>query len=309
MPSQTDIGKTIAVVAISIVCIAGVRSQVAEAHLQAKDAIDVNLLPPPEQVVSMSLGYRSALADVLWAQVLVTQGLRMTDKRRYDTVADLIDTINALDPEFRTPYLWSDALITLQATEAKREDCDRVRAILERGLRNRPLDADLWRTAGQFVAFIAPGSFLKDPNEITQWKLDGARMLARAAELGGDQGSAGWSAVSSAHILSKQGEREAAIRLLQRTLAVTEDEELRDNLQRQLGTLIGEAKLDRYKRRQAAWLEIVRNDVPFVGKTTLNILGPPFNVAYCAGGGRPDDTRCAQTWNAWAAADEKSAQP
>ncbi len=309
MPSQTDIGRTIALVALCALGIGAVRSTVAEAHSHAKEAGDINLLPPPEQVVSMSLGYRSALADLLWAQVLVTQGLRMSDKRRYDTVADLIDTINALDPEFRTPYLWSDALITLQSVAAQREDCDRVRTILERGLRNRPLDADLWRTAGQFIAFIAPGSFLKDPQEIAQWKLDGARMLAKAAELGGDQGFAGWSAISSAHILSKQGEREAAIRLIQRTLAVTDDEELRDNLQRQLGSLIGEAKLDRYKRRQAALLELVRTDIPFVGKTTLNILGPPFDVGYCAGGNHQDDSRCAQTWSAWATADEKNAQP
>jgi len=304
MPSQTDLLRATVLIVIAVLCIAGSRAGAANAHAQAKEASDVNLLPPPEQVVKLSLGYRSALADLLWAQVLVNQGLHTQERRRYDTVSDLIDTINELDPEFRTPYLWADALINLQATEATREDCNRTRQILERGIRNRPLDPEVWRTAGQFLAFVAPGTFLKDPKEVETWKHDGAMMLARASELGGDEGFSGWSAVASAGILSRQGEREAAIRLIQRTLAVTEDEELRQNLQRQLSALIGEKRIEAYRRRQFELLELAKNDLPFVGKTSLHVLGPPFDTAYCAGGKPAADKRCAITWKAWAAADE-----
>jgi tetratricopeptide (TPR) repeat protein len=290
-------------------CIFSVQGRVTRLHAQAKETSDVNLLPPPEQVVTLSLGYRAALADLLWAEVLVSQGLRTMALRRYDTVTDLLDTINALDPEFRDPYIWSDALVTLQITEARLEDVYRTRIILERGMKNRPLDPDIWRTAGQFIAFIAPATFLKDEKEQAAWRLDGARMLARSAEMGGDKDYAGWSAISSAGILSRQGERDAAIRLIQRTLAVTEDEELRDMLQRQLATLIGETKIDAYKKRQAELIEISRHDLPFVSKTTLHILGPPFDTAYCAGGKLQADKRCAITWNAWAAADDAATTP
>lgn len=309
MPRQDEIIRAGALVAIAAICIGSVRARVADAHATAKETSEVHLLPPPDEVVTMSLGYRAALADLLWAQVLVGQGLRTIDHRRYDTVADLLDTINALDPEFREPYVWSDALINLQVTEARREDILRTREILERGTRNRPLDPDVWRTAGQFIAFTGPGTLIKDPEEREAWRRDGAKFLARAAEMGGDKGYAGWSAVASASILNRQGERDAAIRLIRRTLAVTEDDELRDRLQRQLSSLIGEQKVEAYKRRQLELLEIARHDVPFVGKTTLHVLGPPFDTAYCAGGKNEHDKRCALTWKTWAAADEKASTP
>jgi hypothetical protein len=304
MARQSDKIRAMVLVALSAVCISSVRSRVADAHAHAKEASDINLLPPPKEVAILSMGYRAALADVLWSHVLVGQGLRTMDRRRYDTVADMIDTINELDPQFRDPYLMSDALINLQVTAAQREDIDRTRIIVERGTRNRPLDPEIWRTAGQFVAFTGPGTFIKDPAERTAWRHDGAMMLARAAEIGGDVGQAGWSAVASASILTRQGARDAAIRLLRRTRAVTQDEELLERIQVQLRTLEGEQKVEAYRKRQEELLQMSRRDLPFVGKTTLDILGPPFDTAYCAGGKSETDKRCAITWKSWAAADE-----
>ncbi|MDC0747067.1 hypothetical protein [Polyangium mundeleinium] len=301
MPTRGDFIRTAIVVGVSALCIGSVQGRVAKQHARVKETSDVHLLPPPKEVVTLSLGYRAALADVLWAHVLVSQGLHTFERRRFDNVADLIDTINELDPEFRDPYLMSDALITIQIGESDRADVDRTRAILERGTRNRPLDPEIWRTAGQFIAFIAPGTYLTDPEERAVWKADGARMLARAAELGGDAGQMGWAAVAGAGILSRQGARDAAIRLLQRTLAVTDDEELRERLQRELAKQIGEEKLDAYRRRQTEMLNLALRDLPFVSKSTLFVLGPPPDPAYCAGGAHADDRRCALTWKAWAA--------
>ncbi|MDI3283382.1 hypothetical protein [Polyangium sp. 15x6] len=300
MPALSDYVRTAIVVGVSALCIGSVRARVAEQHAHVKETSDVYLLPPPKEVVELSFGYRAALADVLWAHALVAQGLRTAERRRFEHIADLIDTINELDPEFRDPYLMSDALITIQIGESRREDVDRTRAILERGMRNRPLDPEIWRTAGQFIAFIAPGTYLTDPEERAAWKVDGARMLARAAELGGDAGHMGWAAIAGAGILTRQGERDAAIRLIQRTLAVTDDEELRERLQQQLASLVGEVKLEAYRRRQTEMLELTLRDVPFVSKSTLFVLGPPFDPAYCAGGAHADDRRCALTWKAWA---------
>jgi hypothetical protein len=295
-----DIAATVCIVAASVACVGSVRARVVDMHAHVKETSDVHLLPPPREVAVMSFGYRAALADLLWAHVLVTQGLRMQERRRFDNIVELIDTINELDPTFREPYMLSDALITLQSTSL--EDAKRTRVILERGLQNRPLDADLWRTAGQFVAFIVPGTYLKDQAERDAWRADGARMLAHAAELGGDEGYSGWAAVASAGILRRQGERDAAIRLIKRTLAVTEDEELRDNLEKQLALLVGEQDKDAYLRRRRDFFALSMRDLPWVKPTTLYVLGPPFDAAYCAGGAHADEQRCALTWKAWAAA-------
>ena len=303
MPTLRDYVRTTIVVGMSALCVGSVQARVASEHARVKETSDVHLLPPPKEVVRLSFGYRAALADVLWAHVLVSQGLHTFERRRFENVADLIDTINELDPEFRDPYLLADALITIQVEEAKRADIDRTRAILERGTRNRPLDPEVWRTAGQFIAFIAPGTYVTDPEERAAWKADGARMLARAAELGGDAGHMGWAAVAGAGILNRQGERDAAIRLMQRTLAVTDDEELRERLQQQLAALVGEAKLEAYRRRQAEMMELSLADLPFVSKSTLFVLGPPFDAAYCAGGAHAEERRCATTWKTWSQAE------
>lgn len=129
--------------------------------------------------------------------------------------------------------------------------------------------------------------------------MDGARYLARAAELGGDNANRSWQALGGASILKRAGERDAAIRFLQRTLAVTDDDELKQNIQAQLDKLMGEEMLEAYKHRQRGFTELWARDLPYVNKTTMLVLGPPPDAAYCAGGAHSAEARCATTWKAW----------
>ncbi|WP_438030930.1 hypothetical protein [Sorangium sp. So ce233] len=291
---------TAALSAVAAVVIGSVRAPAADLERRVAETSDVYVLPPPDEVVTLSLGYRSALADLLWSHVLVSQGLHTFERRRFENLTLLLDAINALDPTFRDPYLFADALITFQTSTTPREEVLKAREIMERGVQHRPLDGELWLALGQFVAFIAPASYLTDPAEKTQWRLDGARMLARAAELGGGDASISWQALGGAGILGRAGEREAQIRFLQRTLAVTDDEELRQQIRTQLDKLLGERAAEGYRRRLDGFSEIWRRDLPFVSKTTMLVLGPPRDPAYCAGGAHADEPRCATTWRAWA---------
>jgi len=303
MPKRGDWLRTALIVGVCAASVGVVRQRLWDAHKHVKETSDVQMLPPPKEVLTLSFGYRTALADVLWAHVLVSQGLHTMDRRSFDNVAELLETINELDPSFRDPYLFADALINIQVTEGNFENMAKTRAILERGTRERPLDPEVWRTAGQFIAFVAPGSpYLTDPEQRREWRSAGAKMLSRAAELGGDAGQMGWAAISGAGILNREGQRDAAIRFLQRTLAVTEDEELRERIQLQLKALDQEAQVETDRKRQADIAETARKDIPFVPKTTLFVLGPPFDAAYCAGGAHPDERRCATTWRDWSTA-------
>ncbi|WP_433937530.1 hypothetical protein AB3662_23200 [Sorangium cellulosum] len=291
---------TAALSAVAAVAIGSVRAPAADLEKRVAETSDVYVLPPPDEVVTLSLGYRSALADLLWSHVLVSQGLHTFERRRFENLTLLLDAINALDPTFRDPYLFADALITFQTSTTPREEVVKAREIMERGVQHRPLDGELWLALGQFVAFIAPASYVTDPAERTQWRLDGARMLARAAELGGGDANISWQALGGAGILGRAGEREAQIRFLQRTLAVTDDEELRQQIRTQLDKLLGERAAEGYRRRLDGFSEIWRRDLPFVSKTTMLVLGPPRDAAYCAGGAHADEPRCATTWRAWA---------
>jgi tetratricopeptide (TPR) repeat protein len=289
-----------ALMVLAAVGVASVRAPLAAMERRVKETSDVYFLPPPEHVAALSMGYRSALADVLWAHVLVSQGLRMMEKRRFENLTRLLDSINELDPTFRDPYLYADALITLQVGETPREEVLKAREILERGARNRPLDGEVWLALGQFVAYVAPGSYLTDAEEKKRWRIEGAKMLARAAELSGPDSEIGWQAIGGASILARAGERDAAIRFLERALAVADDEELKQHIAGKLAALVEDKLAEAYKRRQDELRKLREKDLPFVGRTRFLVLGPPFDAALCAGGERRDDPRCATSWPDWA---------
>ena len=292
---------TLGVVLASIVGVGSVRARLADVNDHVKETSDVYVLPPPNEVVLLSLGYRSALVDLLWSHVLVSQGLHTFDKRRFDNLALFLDSINALEPTFRDPYLLADALFTFQASTTPEPEIRKAREVMERGTQALPLDGELWLTLGQFVGFVAPSSYLSDAKEQEQWRLDGAKMLARAAELGGGDSSISWRALGGAGIFHRAGQRDAEISFLRRALAVTDDPELKEKVQKQLGALLGEEQNERDLRRVDRFKEVHRKDLPFIKSITrYHVLGPPIDAPFCAGPDRADLPGCATTWKAWA---------
>ena len=290
----------LALVLASTAAIGAVRGTLADVHHRVKEASDVYVLPPPEQVVTLSLGYRSALADVLWAHVLVSQGLHTQEKRRFENLSLFLDSINELEPTFREPYVLADALFTFQGFAPSHEEVLKARAVMERGTRELPLDGELWLALGQFVAFIAPSSYLTDEKEQQEWRIEGARMLARAAELGGENANITWQTLGAAGIFHRAGQRDAEIRLRLRALAVTDDPELKDRLLHELGKLLSDEQKEISINLDKKRIDLWQRDLPFVGRGTMLLLGPPVEPARCAGPGHEREPACAFTWRAWA---------
>jgi hypothetical protein len=295
--------RTALIVALCAAAVALVRGSLFEQHKGIREASDIYALPPPQQVVTMSLGYRSALADVMWANLLVTQGLRTSQRRRYENIIPFLDAINELDPSFGAPYHLADALLTFNSAATPIEDVRKARQIMERGVQNRPLDAELWASLGEFTAFIAPPSYLTDPAEQDEWRLAGARYLARAAELSGNNAAIAWRAIGGARFLGRAGERGAEIRFLQRTLVITDDAELKEKILTRLKLLLGEQREDEMGRHLArlergVW-DLRHHDLPFVTRLRYMVLGPPRDAARCAGPGSDAEPACAPTWRDW----------
>jgi hypothetical protein len=294
---DTVVAATLVIAAALV--IAAVRGPLSAQHHRVKETSDVYGLPPPRQLAVASLGYRSALADLLWAHVLVSQGLHTIERRRFDNLTRLLDAINELEPTFREPYLLADALITFQSRDTPHDEVLKARAIMERGVQNRPLDGEVWLALGEFVAYVAPASYLTDPAEQDQWRDDGARMLARAAELGGNNANIGWRALGGASMLSRAGKRDAAVRFLRRTLAVTDDAELKNKILAELEALRGEAQDDLFQRLDEGVYAVRHGDLPHVARMEYMVLGPPRDPAYCAGRAHAREAACAPTWRDW----------
>jgi hypothetical protein len=287
------------------------RAPAADAHRRVKETSDVYVLPPPDVVTALSLGHRAAVADYLWATVLVEQGLHTIEKRRFENMFYLMETINALDPAFREPYLLVEPLTMFQVNGVPEEDVRRARAVLERGVENLPDDPEILVAAGSFIGLMAPSSYLTDPEEKRAWSIDGAAYLARAAELGDDRKYIGWHALSGFGILRRAGKNREATKFLQNALAGTDDEELRQHIKTMLDKMAeSEDAFDKaeqrkafaaFRQRQDRFDEIWRREYPLATRTGALVMGPPYDAAYCAGGTHTTDERCAFDWAGWAA--------
>lgn len=283
-------------VVLSLAAAAGigvVQPRLGRQSVDARLREDVFVLPPPEQLRAMTLGYRGAAADLIWAKLLVEQGLHWQDKRKFTDLPIYIDGIIALEPDHPTLYQFVDTLILFQPVAVTPEDARIARRYLERGTKERPYDHEVWLHYGQYVAFLAP-SYLTDKEEIEQWRADGAHAMMHAVELGADADRS----LAASTILTGKGESKAAIEHLQKAYALTDDFETRRQIM---------GKLQRYNAGpNTASAEIAvshvehqwRSRYPFLSRSGALLIGPYRNAAACAGPDSYTLRECPREWSA-----------
>lgn len=252
---------------------------------------ETSSLPPPREVKAMALGYNAAAADMLWASLLVQHGIHSNEHRGFDGVERYIEGILAVDPLHPQVYQFVDTLLV----SAKPghvpvpDDARAVRAILERGTRERPYDPDVWLHYGQFLAFLAP-SVLTDHDEKEAWRRDGAFAIARAVELGADADRS----LAASTILSNAGEKKAAIEQLQRAFAITDNAETRRQIILKLHRLQATTDAeDAVSKVEYDW----RTHFPFLSRGAALLVGPSRSPAACAGAASFDSPACASDWS------------
>jgi tetratricopeptide (TPR) repeat protein len=265
-----------------------------------RDVNDVYALPSPEQTVGVSLGYRAALADLIYANTLVAYGIRSHERRQFEFVGNYLDTVIALDPTLRETYYFADTLLTLQTVRPPLANYEKAREILERGLEQFPYDPELWLVAGQYVAYLAPSAFAGDPEKQEQWRTAGARLLARACELGADDRVLTRKCIGAARALNRAGEQEATIRFLERLLALSDDPAIRAKARAMLESLVGHRLDASLASRRSRFEQLRQAELPFVDPDLYLLLGPPTDPARCAGH-RDEALACATTFRDWVA--------
>jgi hypothetical protein len=187
---------------------------------------DVYLFPPPGVLKLLTLGYDAAAVDLLWSKLLVEYGTHWQEHRPFVDVPRYLDAVMALEPSYAPLYRFADTLLCYRPPVGTEADARLARKYLEAGAFGaRKDDHEVWLEYGQFVAFIGP-SFLSSDEEKDQWRRDGAKAIAHAVELGADPDSS----LAAATILSRYGERDAAIRDLERILPLTDDPDTRQQI-------------------------------------------------------------------------------
>ncbi len=273
----------------SIVGVAILQPRLAATVKAVKQREDVYVLPPPAQLRAMTLGYRAAAIDLLWAKLLVEYGTHWQEHRAFDALPRYIDAILEIEPDYAPIYRYVDTMLVYRPPRGYEADARLARKYLERGIKERPYDAKVWMQYGQFIAFIAPG-FLEDSEEKERWRVDGAFAMIRAVELGADPDRA----VSAATILSKRGENEAAIRTLRRVYALTDSASEREAIAQKLAKLSANAERETTARDvqyvESRW----RKDFPFLSRGEYLMVGPGVDAMRCAGRKRAID--CTTDW-------------
>ena len=285
----------LALVAVSAIAIETLQPPLSETAHKVTLRDDVVLVPPSENIRTVSLGYHATTADLLWAKLLLEYGTHWQEKRPFPDITRYIDAILAVDDSFPPLFRYVDTLVVYRPPVGTEQDARTARHYLERGLQARPGDADLWLKYGQFLAFTGP-SFLRDSTEIEAWRKEGAFAMTRAVELGASVGRS----LSAASLLSRAGERNASIAFLERAYALTDDPSERDQIAAKLRELAIDAHRDGEQNeaaRSAAFVESRwRRSFPFLTRGEFLLLGPPHDAAACTGPAHADSKECTDSW-------------
>lgn len=242
------------------------------------DETDVYALPPPAYLKVASLGYREAVASVLWASTLYQYGDALSHNRRFDFATQYIDTVLVLDPGFRTAYRFVSTLVTMQVKAPSREELLETRRILETGTHELPHDADVWGAYASFMMFEGAQYF--DEKDKQSWRVVGAQAASRASELGYVMDSLSYT---GALFLERAGERDLAVSQLERAYAVAPNDEARERIAAKLKRMRADESLKRVALAHEKTFQTWRTRFPWLTESLFVLAGPSTDAASCAG--------------------------
>jgi hypothetical protein len=261
---------------------------------EVREREDVYSLPPPAELHLATLGWDSAVVDVLWTELLVAYGTHWSEHRDFKDIPKYLDAILELEPTYAPVYRFVDTLLAYRPLQGTDEDVRLARRYLERGTRERPEDQRVWMRYGQFLAFIAP-SFLRDRSDVDAWRKDGASAMGHAVELGADADQA----LSAATLLTNAGANKEAIGYLEHAYAFTEHPamaEVHEAIGRRLATLEVTAMRDAADAATQTIDARRKVEMPSASRTMYLLLGPVGDPLRCAGPEAIDTLACPRDW-------------
>ncbi len=141
-PSRTILG--VAVGLVLVVFLLDMRTRTKLVRGSFPDAADKYYLPPPEQLKVISMGYREAVADLVWVNAIQhAADRRFYAGRRFPWLERYVDAVLALNPYLLKVYLWIDGTLTYARGRMNNHDWRRAIHYMERGHRAFPRNWEL----------------------------------------------------------------------------------------------------------------------------------------------------------------------
>jgi hypothetical protein len=267
------------------------RARVMDHALASRRYEDVYYVPPPQWLPVVSLGWREALADVLWMRALVYFGDEVIAQGALAHVFDYTDAMLVLDPDFRAVYHWIGTAGIYRPQEPSPADVRRAIDVMRRGIDRFPDDGELAWTLGASLAFELP-PLLDDERERDEARSEGADYLALAARLGA---APEWAALANASILDRVGRTDAAVRHLEEMYASVQDEDVRAQIAEAIAAMRSQMEAEAFVEATRAEEEARAGELPYLDEDLYFLVGPrpvtPWREVYRDGFGRLLDDR------------------
>lgn len=220
---------------------------------------DVLYLPPAQHLAPMSLGYREALADLIWIRAVVFAGDR-AGATNHEWIMEYLEAIYLLAPAFRRPYAWGGVAFIYTGDHIDRAMVDRALALYDRALEHFPEDHELLFAAGMLLTRDVQSLPGYTEAERAAAMEEGAAYIRKAAAFGAPP----LVRELAATLVSEGGADQLAIQFLETQLLQTEDENHRRLLRQKLEVAIGEAGLESLEQMRETFEEERKAERPYV---------------------------------------------
>lgn len=198
---------------------------------------DLSFVPDPVQTRVAATGFEEAIADLFWVQTIIVFGgaeLGEVDAPTTEWMRRMIETVNELDPSWRTAYYYGG--VTLRVLG----DVEGSDEVFERGTKALPDES--------FCPFsIGMNAFLYRDDPVTA-----ARWLALA---GSRENAPRWYHAAAAAMQKRGGSIEAGLHYLREVLQSTTNESVRKNTLYQIGRLEHDQLVATWAEACRAWRE------------------------------------------------------
>jgi hypothetical protein len=270
---------------LAVLALGGARVAREAAEREAPAVIaDEPYAPTPDTAPLVTLGYRELFADLLFLRLKGYFGGR---ENTAHGIADLVEAIVALDPQYHRIYEWGARAITLAGRGVDNTAYLRATAVLEAGARQFPDDWKLPYLAGEIYSQDLQ---TRDPAERRAWDEKGTLLTESAIRKPGAPAEA---ATWAATMRTRLGQHQRAVEGLREMVLVTNDDSARARLLAKLAELehdsaneLGAELLEARQRFEAEWLA-ARPAVPASMYLLIGgRLSPRFDLTELATGGR-----------------------
>ena len=234
-------------------------------------------LPPASTIRALSFGYNEVAADFLWIRTISYFADHLTKDRDLRHLKRHVDNVLALDDRFKAVYRYGSTM--LMSIGERRTTADVAHAI-DLLIRAHERFPDEWRFPFNIGIYYLSDMRTTSTKLRAEWKRRGADWIARAALIGAD---IPWLPVIAAKVYAEQGDTDVAIRRLQETYLVTQDERMRQQIAFQLKRLHATKAADELRATDDEFQRQLRESgISFVPSDLFGLLAlpaqPPFSL-------------------------------